>query len=110
MLVVAPFFFYALLLPGLRWLLLLLQRFGLARDVDRERSVYPALVPAGAAGLIISLLDFNETPVGATIGLVLAMLCLPLVAATLPPLLSASATMRRLERRLRAWAHAAGAP
>jgi len=107
---IAPFFFYALLMPGLRWLLLLLQRFGLARHVDRERSVFPALVPAGAAGLIVLLVDYSEIPFGVSLGLVLAMLLLPLLAAALPPLLMASATMRRLERRLRAWAHAEPAP
>jgi hypothetical protein len=64
-------------------------------------------VPAGAAGLIVLLVDYTEIPFGVSLGLVLAMLSLPLVAATLPPLLAASATMRRLERRrLRAWAHA----
>jgi len=107
---VIPIFFYALLMPGLRWLLLLLQRFGLARDVNRERSVVPALVPAGAAGLIVLLVDPTEIPLGVSLGLVAAMLSLPLLAATLPPLLSASAAMRRLERRLRAWARAEPAP
>jgi hypothetical protein len=55
---------------------------------------------------VIILLFNPKLPIGATIGLVIAIFSLPLLAATLPPLLSASATMHRLERRLRAWAHA----
>jgi hypothetical protein len=106
-LVVLPIFFFALFMPLVRWLLQLLERFGLARNVDRERSVAPALVPVGAAGLIVALLETTiAIPLGVGIGLVIAIFSLPLAAATLPPLLSASATMRRLERRLRAWAHA----
>jgi hypothetical protein len=108
-LVLGPVLVFALLMPGVRGLLGLLKRFGLARDVDRERSVAPALVPAGAAGLIVLLFD-PEMTVGPTIGLVVAIFCLPLLAATLPPLLSASAAMRRLEGRLRAWARAEPAP
>jgi hypothetical protein len=107
---VLPFFVYALFYSGLRGLLRLLQRFGLARDVDRVRSVVPALVPAGAAGLLLLLLDPKSTPVGVILGLVAGMVALPLLAAALPPLLSASAAMRRLERRLRAWARAEPAP
>jgi hypothetical protein len=67
-------------------------------------------VPAGAAGLIVLLLDFKEIPFGVGLGLVITILCLPLLAATLPPLLSASAAMRRLEGRLRNWAQAEPAP
>jgi hypothetical protein len=69
-------------MPGVRGPLGLLERFGLARDVDRERSVVPALVPAGAAGLIVLLLDVKR-PFGVGLGLVITILCLPLLAATL---------------------------
>lgn len=56
------------------------------------------------------LLGYTEVPVGVSVGLVLAMVSLPLLAATVPPLLAASAAMRRLELRLRAWAQAEPVP
>jgi hypothetical protein len=94
----------------LKGLLRLLERVGYARDADREPPIIPLLLPFGALGLIVSVIDPSQISRGLNIALLIGFLGVPLAATLLPPMLSASPTMRTLAWRLRVWARAEPAP